>query len=123
MLNAGGMETITPSFTLAGTSGTSGITNTGQIGGTYDHDSEIYDRYVTVSFGSTGSGALSRIYCAVEIASLSGTYYVAERRNGVDAFTSTSFLVPANCKFRIEVDFNGSPFSTVCSILARKFGL
>lgn len=123
MLNSGGLTEITPTFTLSGTSGTSSITDVGQAGGTYDHAPETHDRYITAQFGSTGGGALDRIYCAVEESVGSGIFYVVERRNDVDAFTSTSFLVPAGCKFRIEVDFNGSPFSTEAKVVSRKFGI
>jgi hypothetical protein len=51
----------------------------------------------------------------------SGTYYIPERRDGMDGFNSISFLVPSGCKFSVSFS-NTTNFFTNASIYARKFG-
>ena len=120
-----GMDTITPQFALAVNAGTTRyVTDTGIQGASYLHAATAFDRYVSLQMGGSANTTEVRIVCAIEVGEGTGSLQTVERRKGQDGYTAVSFLVPAKCRFRIEINNDsGSQLLSDCAVASRRFGL
>jgi len=110
------------------------LTPTGNQTTAYDFDEEPFDRFLTITMASSGSGAATRarIVVSVETSPGSNTFGLIYR-NMQDAFsTLPPIIIPANCKYRVSFDgilyeWDSTPlppyqFYATVSIAYRKIG-